>query len=156
MMTSLKTLESYTSIEENHQNLNESPKREKEVQSAMINMKGFSRLQKLLIIVGVIIPTTLLIVSFQQALPKKVLGVQQQSLHVFSAKELAQFDGTGENEPIYLALDGFVYDVTKGRKFYRTGGPYHDLAGRDSSVALHIAGGGIIKQKYPIIGILKR
>lgn len=73
----------------------------------------------------------------------------------FSREQLLTFDGSDPQKPIYLALDGLVYDVTPGKEFYQTGGPYHYLAGKDSSDKLHLVGGSIIKRKYKIIGILK-
>jgi len=74
----------------------------------------------------------------------------------FTLEELKKYDGTNPNLPIYLALDGLVYDVTAGKKFYAPGGAYHSLAGKDSSALLHIAGGDIIKKKYPAVGKLNR
>jgi len=75
-----------------------------------------------------------------------------QSLPKFTPEELKKYNGTDPKLPIYLALDGNVYDVTKGKEFYIIGGPYHYLAGKDSSFELHIVGGDIIKRKYSIIG----
>ncbi len=94
----------------------------------------------------------------QQKVNAKLSQQQQQGvtpqLPVFSLSDLAAFNGTDSQKPIYLAMDGFVYDVSEGKKFYEPGGSYHYLAGRDSSQELHIAGGMIIKQKYPVVGIL--
>ncbi len=73
----------------------------------------------------------------------------------FTREQLKVFDGTDPSKPIYLALDGLVYDVTPGKEFYQTGGAYHDLAGKDSSEPLHLVGGSIIKRKYRVIGTLK-
>ena len=73
-------------------------------------------------------------------------------LRQFTSDEIKPFDGTDENKPIYIAYNGLVYDVSAGREFYRLSGPYHYLAGRDSSIELNIAGGGIIKNKYPVVG----
>jgi predicted heme/steroid binding protein len=78
----------------------------------------------------------------------------QSKIKLFTVQELSRYDGVNPKLPIYLALDGYVYDVSKGREFYKVGGPYHDLAGRDASKELHLVGGGIIKRKYPIIGKL--
>lgn len=75
-------------------------------------------------------------------------------LKTFTSKELSTFNGVDPKLPIYLALDGNVYDVSKGKEFYRLGGPYHDLAGKDSSAELHLVGGDIIRRKYPVIGKL--
>ena len=72
----------------------------------------------------------------------------------FTSAELSKFDGTNSTLPIYLAMNGNVYDVTAGRDFYQTGGAYHYLAGRDSSAELNLVGGGIIKAKYPVVGKL--
>lgn len=77
-------------------------------------------------------------------------------LHRFTREELAQYDGSSTTLPIYIGLDGYVYDVTLGKKFYVPGAVYHYLAGNDSSKSLHIMGGETIKQKYPIIGILEK
>lgn len=72
----------------------------------------------------------------------------------FTLEKLQTFDGTNPDKPIYLAMDGLVYDVTPGKEFYQTGGPYHDLAGKDASGPLHLVGGSIIKRKYKVIGKL--
>lgn len=74
----------------------------------------------------------------------------------FSLSELSKYDGTQTDRPIYLAFEGQVYDVTMGYKYYSVGGIYHFLAGRDATDDLHIAGGDIIKRKYPVIGLLKK
>lgn len=81
-------------------------------------------------------------------------GSHNTNLKKFTLAELARYNGGDSTLPIYLALDGYVYDVTKGREFYQVGGPYHDLAGRDASKELHLVGGGIIKRKYPVVGTL--
>lgn len=72
----------------------------------------------------------------------------------FSPSQLSTYDGSSNDRQIYLALDGNVYDVSGGRQYYKVGGTYHFLAGRDSSTELHFAGAGIIRKKYPIVGRL--
>eukprot|EP01095_Lingulamoeba_sp_RSL-Kostka_P006615 TRINITY_DN2081_c4_g1_i1.p1 TRINITY_DN2081_c4_g1~~TRINITY_DN2081_c4_g1_i1.p1 ORF type:complete len:175 (-),score=59.81 TRINITY_DN2081_c4_g1_i1:86-610(-) len=54
----------------------------------------------------------------------------------YTLEELAEYDGTDENKPILLALDGKVYDVTRGAAFYSKDGPYGIFAGHDASLAL--------------------
>ncbi|KAK7060142.1 hypothetical protein VNI00_000906 [Paramarasmius palmivorus] len=53
---------------------------------------------------------------------------------LFSERMLKEFDGTVPGRPIYLAIDGDVYDVSKG-KSYQPGGSYHILAGVDAARA---------------------
>ncbi|EGO56043.1 hypothetical protein NEUTE1DRAFT_64300 [Neurospora tetrasperma FGSC 2508] len=49
--------------------------------------------------------------------------------------ELAAFDGTDESKPIYLAINGTIYDVSANRRTYGPGGSYHVFAGVDASRA---------------------
>lgn len=46
---------------------------------------------------------------------------------LFSEGGLARFDGRDENTPIYIALDGDVFDVSSNRRVYGPGGSYHVL-----------------------------
>ena len=59
----------------------------------------------------------------------------------FTAKQLRHFDGTKdpkseEDKPVYLAVNGTVFDVSLGRDFYGPGGPYEKFAGRECGMAL--------------------
>lgn len=47
--------------------------------------------------------------------------------------ELAKYDGTDPSLPVYLALNGTIYDVSAGRRTYGPGGSYHYFAGRDAT-----------------------
>lgn len=49
--------------------------------------------------------------------------------------ELAAYDGTDETKPIYLAINGTIYDVSVNRRTYGPGGSYHFFAGVDASRA---------------------
>ncbi|XP_037726246.1 membrane-associated progesterone receptor component 1 [Drosophila subpulchrella] len=51
----------------------------------------------------------------------------------FTVKELRQYDGNQPDGRVLVAVNGSVYDVSKGRRFYGPGGPYATFAGRDAS-----------------------
>lgn len=78
----------------------------------------------------------------------------ESNLPTYTASELAQYDGSDPNKPIYIGYNGYVYDVTAGKQYYEAGGVYNFLAGKDSSDQLNIIGGDIIQKKYPIVGKL--
>ncbi|KAL0138673.1 dihydrofolate reductase [Mucor lusitanicus] len=54
---------------------------------------------------------------------------------IFTEQELLQYDGSDPKKPIYLAIDGDVYDVTLGGGWYGKGGSYHHFAGKDAARA---------------------
>lgn len=100
------------------------------------------------------------VISMRFFAEQKPTGVEQASLFgsdlpQYDSESLKAYNGTNINLPIYIALDGYVYDVTEGKRFYASGGVYHSLAGHDASKELHVLGGDIIKEKYPVIGIFK-
>ncbi|XP_033240086.1 membrane-associated progesterone receptor component 1 isoform X1 [Drosophila pseudoobscura] len=51
----------------------------------------------------------------------------------FTVKELRQYDGNQLDGRVLVAVNGNVYDVSKGKRFYGPGGPYATFAGRDAS-----------------------
>lgn len=66
------------------------------------------------------------------ALPKEEPPVV---FRTFTPQTLLPYNG--ENDmPVYLAVRGRVFDVTRGRNFYGPGGPYANFAGRDASRGL--------------------
>ena len=85
---------------------------------------------------------------------KRPAAVETGKLPAMKPEELKAFNGSKAGKPIYLGFEGLVYDVSAGKEYYQTGGTYHYLAGRDSTADLRIAGGDIIKRKYPVIARL--
>ncbi|KAM6969651.1 neudesin [Tautogolabrus adspersus] len=51
-------------------------------------------------------------------------------------EELKRYDGSEEGQPIYMAVKGVVFDVTKGKEFYGKDAPYNALVGKDSTRAV--------------------
>ncbi|XP_017082071.1 membrane-associated progesterone receptor component 1 [Drosophila eugracilis] len=51
----------------------------------------------------------------------------------FTVKELRKYDGNQPDGRVLVAVNGNVYDVSKGKRFYGPGGPYATFAGRDAS-----------------------
>ncbi|XP_018564854.1 membrane-associated progesterone receptor component 1 [Anoplophora glabripennis] len=54
----------------------------------------------------------------------------------FTVEELKKYDGTQEDGRVLVAVNGSVYDVTKGKRFYGPGGPYAAFGGKDASRGL--------------------
>lgn len=53
----------------------------------------------------------------------------------YTPRTLLPFNGENDS-PVYLAVRGRVFDVSRGRNFYGPGGPYENFAGRDASRGL--------------------
>ena len=71
-----------------------------------------------------------------------VRGAQSGALYLHEilpwlVADLKQYNGKND-APIFLAVRGFVFDVTEGRDFYGPGGAYEVLAGRDASLGLAV------------------
>ncbi|KAG0698848.1 cytochrome b5-like heme/steroid binding domain-containing protein [Suillus ampliporus] len=52
---------------------------------------------------------------------------------LFSETYLATFDGSDPTKPLYLAVDGDVFDVSSNARTYGPGGPYHHMVGVDAA-----------------------
>ncbi|KKR05718.1 MAG: hypothetical protein UT34_C0002G0225 [candidate division WS6 bacterium GW2011_GWF2_39_15] len=85
---------------------------------------------------------------------RQVAGIKKEGLSVYKRSDLSKYNGAIKGRPILIGLNGYVYDVTEGKKFYEPGGTYHYLAGKDSSSELNLIGGDIIRRKYPIVGVI--
>ncbi|CAI5533653.1 unnamed protein product [Closterium sp. Naga37s-1] len=60
---------------------------------------------------------------------------QWQADKLWSAEELAKYNGSTKGVPLLLGILGDVFDVTKGRKHYGKGQGYNHFAGRDATRA---------------------
>ncbi|KAK4496931.1 hypothetical protein PRZ48_011380 [Zasmidium cellare] len=49
--------------------------------------------------------------------------------------ELKAYDGTDPDKPIYLGINGTIFDVSASPAFYGPGGHYHHFVGRDATRA---------------------
>ncbi|XP_032511886.1 membrane-associated progesterone receptor component 1-like [Danaus plexippus] len=50
--------------------------------------------------------------------------------------ELRKYDGSQEDGRVLVAVNGWIFDVTRGRRFYGPGGPYAAFGGKDASRGL--------------------
>ncbi|KAI5641888.1 cytochrome b5-like heme/Steroid binding domain-containing protein [Phthorimaea operculella] len=53
-----------------------------------------------------------------------------------TVSELRQYDGTQPDGRVLVAVNGWIFDVTRGRRFYGPGGPYAAFGGKDASRGL--------------------
>ncbi|XP_067845042.1 neudesin isoform X2 [Heptranchias perlo] len=60
----------------------------------------------------------------------------KKAVRLFTDSDLAKYNGEEENQPIYMAVKGVVFDVTLGKAFYGKDAPYNALAGKDSTRAV--------------------
>ncbi|EXJ90117.1 hypothetical protein A1O3_03186 [Capronia epimyces CBS 606.96] len=54
---------------------------------------------------------------------------------LLTPEQLALYNGTDPEKPIYLAINGTIFDVTAGKHTYGPGGSYEVFAGRDATRA---------------------
>ncbi|XP_003727182.1 neudesin [Strongylocentrotus purpuratus] len=64
------------------------------------------------------------------------ISIKDGPMRVFTDVEIAQYDGSHPDLPIYMAIKGVVFDVTQGKEFYGKDAPYNALVGRDSTRAV--------------------
>ncbi|EME47914.1 hypothetical protein DOTSEDRAFT_113808, partial [Dothistroma septosporum NZE10] len=63
----------------------------------------------------------------------RALAAKLRSPVILEEWQLAQYNGRDEALPIYLALNGTIYDVTANPRIYGPGGMYNIFAGRDAA-----------------------
>ena len=78
-------------------------------------------------------PVNIVLVALITFLAFKILKIRQQSMPPppppelpklrkdFTVAELRKYDGTQEDGRVLVAVNGNVYDVTKGKRFYGPG-----------------------------------
>jgi len=54
----------------------------------------------------------------------------------YTRRQLKEFDGSDPSKPIYVAIKGTIFDVSKKVDVYGKGGSYNLFAGKDASKAL--------------------
>lgn len=62
-------------------------------------------------------------------------GFLPNNERIFTAKQLLEYDGSDPSKPIYLAINGRVYDVSAGPGYYGKGGSYNFFSGKDAARA---------------------
>lgn len=73
-------------------------------------------------------------VGDEKMFPKQVQQVTDTGF-VMTLDELATMNGITENTPIYISIEGYIYDVSVARDLYGPGGPYHRLVAIDGTKA---------------------
>jgi len=68
--------------------------------------------------------------------PKKEPELEPLKKQDFTLEQLREYDGKSNDGRILIAVNGKVFDVTKGKRFYGPGGNYGLFAGHDASRAL--------------------
>ncbi|KAJ3210587.1 hypothetical protein HDU67_005171 [Dinochytrium kinnereticum] len=62
-------------------------------------------------------------------------GAVKRKEITLTTAELAEFDGSDPSKPIYLGINGKIYDVSAGPKYYGKGGGYGFFSGKDAARA---------------------
>lgn len=68
--------------------------------------------------------------------------------HDMTYQELKKYDGLNEDGRVCVAVNGKVFDVTKGKRFYGPGGPYASFAGRDATRCLATFSVEVARDEY--------
>ncbi|KAF3845437.1 hypothetical protein F7725_008600 [Dissostichus mawsoni] len=79
----------------------------------------------------------------------------REPVRLFTEEELSRYDGGEAGQPIYMAIKGVVFDVTKGKEFYGRDAPYNALVGKDCTRAvakMSLDPADLTSDTYPIVG----
>lgn len=75
--------------------------------------------------------------SSSSSYPTLPRGPPPTVFRTYTPRSLLPYNGTSApGAPVYFAVRGRVFDVSRGRNFYGPGGPYANFAGRDASRGL--------------------
>jgi len=66
----------------------------------------------------------------------------------FTIAELLKYDGTDSSGRVLIAVNGKVFDCTRGKRFYGPGGAYASFAGHDASRALAMFQTDLVKDEH--------
>jgi len=77
--------------------------------------------------------------------PPPLPKMKKQDLRL---EDLLKYNGDHESGRILVAVNGKVFDVTRGKRFYGPGGPYSSFAGHDASRALALFQTDMVKDEY--------
>ena len=99
------------------------------------------------ILIVLTLALTIMIVGFSAPL---AAPIEPQKINAFSEEELAVYDGTDSNLPVFIAVDGYVYNVTGDREIYAPGGMYHHLTGSNQHTELDMPGIENVNGKHPV------
>jgi membrane-associated progesterone receptor component len=89
--------------------------------------------------INLILLSLFLLIAYYQLRPRPKILLPKVPpptvFQTFTPRTLLPKNGL-DGEPVYLAVNRRVFDVSAGRHFYGPGGPYANFAGRDASRGL--------------------
>ncbi|XP_046333346.1 neudesin-like [Haliotis rufescens] len=83
-----------------------------------------------------LLQSSLLVLGYKLKDVEVMLEINGKPAEIFSARKIAQYDGSNSARPLYMGVKGVVFDVSKGKDFYGKGSAYNSLIGMDCSKAV--------------------